>query len=262
MEIMKRSSIFWGIVLILAAGLLLMEQFNIISDFFSYFWVFALLLVGVWLIVAALTRSKHPGERVTVSLEGATSARVKLDHGAGRLTLRAGAVPGNLLDGECNPGPVIKTRTDGNHLEARLKATPEFWMWTPGESRDWTLALAKDIPLALDIDSGASTSTIDLRDLKVTELDLDTGASTNDITLPANAGLTRVKINSGAATMHIRIPEGVAAQIRVESGLASINVDSRFPNVGRKLYLSPDYSTAANRADVMIETGMATVEIK
>ncbi len=48
---MKRSSIFWGLVLILAAGLLLLKNFGIISSFFDYFWVFGLLLVGIWLIV-------------------------------------------------------------------------------------------------------------------------------------------------------------------------------------------------------------------
>jgi hypothetical protein len=259
---MKRSSIFWGLVLILAAGLLLLKNFGIISSFFDYFWVFGLLLVGIWLIVGALTRSpKGAGEQVSVSLENATSARIKLDHGAGRLNLQAGAAPGNLLDGECAPGSVIKTITEGGELKVKIKTVPDFWMWVPGESRDWNLSLAKDIPLVLDIDSGASTSTLDLRDLKVTELDLDTGASTTDITLPANAGQTRVKIDSGAATVRLRIPEGVAAQIRIESGMASINVGSRFPKVGHNLYLSPDYAGAANRADITIEIGMATVDI-
>lgn len=260
---MRRSSIFWGLVLVLAAGLLLLKQFNIISDFFGYFWVFALMLVGIWLIVSAAPRSsKYPGEKVTVPLEGAASVHVKLDHGAGRLNLRAGAAPGNLLDGECTPGSIVKTSTEGDQLRVKIKTVPDFWTWVPGESRDWNLALAKDIPLVLDIDSGASTSTLDLRDLKVTELDLDTGASTTDITLPAEAGHTRVKIDAGAATMRLHIPEGVAAQIRIESGMASINVDSRFPKVGSNLYLSPDYASAANRADISIETGMASVEIK
>lgn len=260
---MRRSNIFWGIVLVLAAGLLLLRNFGIISDFFGYFWVFALMLVGVWLIVGALTRSaKRTGEQVTVSLEGASSARLKLDHGAGRLKLHAGAAPGNLLDGECSPGPVIKTVIEGEQMKVKIKNVSDFWMWVPGESRDWDLSLAGNIPLILDIDSGASTSTLDLRDLKVSELDLNTGASTTDITLPASAGLTRVKVDSGAARLCIRIPEGVAAQIRIKSGMASINVNSRFPKVGNNLYLSPDYANASNRADITIETGMATVEIK
>lgn len=259
---MKRSNIFWGTILVLIAILLLLKQFNIINNVFSYFWVIALMVAGLWLIFGAFNRSaKTPGEKVMLALEGATSARLKLDFGAGRLNLRSGAVAGNLLEGECNPAPVIRTRTDANHLDARLKTASDFWAWAPGQTREWDLALAGDVPLALKIDCGASITTLDLRDLKISELDLETGASTTDITLPAAAGYTRVKIESGAATVCVRIPEGVAAQIRVESGLASVDVASRFTKVGGKLYLSPDYASAANRAEISIETGMASVEI-
>jgi hypothetical protein len=260
---MRRSGIFWGIVLLLAAGLLLLRNFGVIRDFFGYFWAFALMLVGVWLIVGVFTRSpKSKGELVAVSLEGASSARLKLDHGAGSLKIHAGAAAGNLLDGECSPSPVIKPVNNSGQLSVRIKSFADFWTWIPGERRDWDISLADTIPIVLEIDSGASTSTLDLRDLQLSELELATGASTTDITLPSNAGHTRVKIDSGAATVSIRIPEGVAAQIRIESGMASINVDSRFPKVGNHLYLSPDYANAANRADIKIETGMSTIEIK
>jgi hypothetical protein len=259
---MKRSNIFWGIVLVLAATLLLLKNFGIINDFFSYFWVFALLLIGVWLIVGALTRKrKGGGERVAVGLEGATRGKIKLDHGAGRLTIHSGAMPGNLLSGECSIGSTIKSVIEGDLIKVTLKTIPDFWMWSPGESRNWDLALSQEIPLVLDIDSGASTAAIDLHDLKVTALDLDTGASTTDLTLPAGAGETRVKVDAGAATLHIHIPVDVAAQIHVESGMASIRVGDRFPKIGNNLYLSPDYATATNRADITIETGMTTVEI-
>jgi hypothetical protein len=259
---MKRSNIFWGTVLVLAAALLLLKNFGIINDFFSYFWVFALLLVGVWLIVGALTRQrKDGGEKVVVGLEGATRGHIKLDHGAGRLAIHSGATPGNLLNGECSIGSTIQSVIEGDLVKVKLKTIPDFWMWAPGESRNWELALSQDIPLVLDIDSGASTATIDLHDLKVTTLDLDTGASTTDLTLPAGAGETRVKVDAGAATLHIKVPVNVAAQIRLESGMASIRVDTRFPKVGNNLYLSPDYATATNRADITIETGMTTVEI-
>lgn len=259
---MKRSYLFWGTILVLIAILLLLRQFNIIDNVFGYFWVIALMVAGIWLIFGAFNRSaKTPGEKVVLPLDGATNAHLKLDFGAGRLNLRAGAAPGNLLDGECNPAPVIRTRTSADRMEARLKTTSDFWVWAPGQTREWDLALAGDIPLALEIDCGASITTLDLRDLKVSGLDLDTGASTTDITLPVAAGHTRVKIESGAATVRLRIPEGVAAQISIESGLASIDVASRFNKVGGKLYLSPDYASAANRVEISIETGMASVEI-
>lgn len=259
---MRRSSIFWGLILILAAALLLLKNLGIISSFFNYFWILVLLFVGIWLIVGAFIRSTEKrGEKASVPLDGATSASISLDHGAGHLKLHSGATPGNLLDGNFSPLPVLKTTAEAGKMSLKVKYVSDFMTWLPGESRDWDISLANDIPLTLDIDSGASTSIYDLHDLKVTELILDTGASTTDITLPANAGTTRVKIESGAATVKIRVPDGVAAQIHIESGMASISVSGRFPKAGSHLYLSPDYNSAANRADITVETGMATVEI-
>jgi len=260
---MKRRNMFWGLLLIGIAGLLLLKQFGIIENFPGYLWVLMMFLVGVWLIVSALTRSTDgPLERISISHSGASQARIKLDHGAGRLNVHAGAAPGNLLEGECTPGTLVKTTTEGDLQKVKIKSASDFWAWAPGEGHNWDLALAKDIPLILDIDSGANTSVLDLHDLQVTELDLDTGASTTDITLPASAGLTRVNVDAGAATVRIVVPQGVAAQIRIQSGMASVNVDSRFPKIGPNLYLSPDYANAANRAEINIETGMASVEIK
>ena len=101
----------------------------------------------------------------------------------------------------------------------------------------------------MKIDSGASSSTLDLTDLKVVDLDIDTGASSTEVNLPANAGNTRVDIDSGASSQSLHIPTGVAARIRVKSGIASVNVDSnRFPSLEGGLYQSADYATAANRA--------------
>ena len=95
------------------------------------------------------------------------------------------------------------------------------------------------------------------------ELDIDTGASSTEVTLPANAGNTLVDIDSGAASVKVSIPTGVAARIRVKSGIASVNVDSnRFPRQDGGLYQSADYPTAANRADITIDTGVGSVDVK
>jgi hypothetical protein len=144
-----------------------------------------------------------------------------------------------------------------------LRNSSDFWNWNPGDSLDWNIRLNRDIPLSLDIDSGASASTLDLTDLKVVELDIDTGASSTEINLPANAGNTLVDIDSGAASLNIRIPIGVAARIKVKSGITSVNVDpSRFPRLDGGLYQSADFATAANRADITIDTGVGSVEVK
>jgi hypothetical protein len=261
-----RGNLFWGIVLILLAILLLASQQGWIKgDIFGYFWPVVVILLGAWLLTGALSRGSSTGkaQALSIPLENAHSARIKLDHGAGRLNIQGGAASGELLNGAFGAEVETRTRIDGDELNVKLRNSPHFWAWYPGESLDWDIRLNAEVPLRLKIDSGASASTLDLTTLKVVDLDIDTGASSTEVSLPANAGNTRVDIDSGAASLNLRVPTGVAARIRVKSGIASINIDSnRFPRQEGGLYESADYATAANRADITIDTGVGSVEIK
>jgi predicted membrane protein len=126
---------------------------------------------------------------------------------------------------------------------------------------DWDFNLNPSVPLILRLETGASESRLSLTDLQVRELHLKTGASSTTIDLPASAGFTRVTVESGAASVKIRVPQSVAAAIQVKSALAGIRVDtSRFPRAGAG-YASTDYAEAANKVDIYVETGVGSVEI-
>ena len=261
-----RGSLFWGIVLIVLAALLLMSQQGWLKgNIFGYFWPAIVILFGIWLLLGAFNRGR-PGvgsESLTIPLDNARGARIKFDHAAGRLNISAGAASGALLDGAFGAEVEHSTRMDGDQLQVKLRNSPHFWAWVPGENLDWDIHLTPEVPLNLKIDSGASSTKLDLSELKVTDLDIDTGASSTEVRLPANAGSTSVKVDSGAASLNLQVPSGVAARIRVKSGLASIHIDSlRFPSTGDGFYQSADYATAANRVDINIETGVGSVEIK
>jgi len=261
-----RGSLFWGLVLIVLAGLLLLHQLGwLTGDIFGYFWPVVVILFGIWLLIGALTRGRNTteGQTVSIPLENARSARIKLDHGAGRLNVRGGASATEVLKGVFGSEVEYKSRLEADQLEVKVRNSPHFWAWYPGQSLDWDIYLNGNVPLNLKIDSGASSSTLDLSDLKVVDLDIDTGASSTEVVLPANAGNTRVDIDTGASSLNVRIPTGVAARIRVKSGVASVNVDSnRFPRIEGGLYQSADYATAANRADVTINAGVGSIEVK
>jgi hypothetical protein len=261
-----RGSLFWGVLLIILAVFLLAGQQGWLKgDILGYFWPVVVILVGVWLLTGSMgrSRSKVSGQNISIPLENARSARIKLDHGAGRLNVHSGAASTELLNGDFGSEVVTRSRFEGDQLNVKVRHSPQFWAWFPGESMDWDIRLNREVPLSLKIDSGASSSTLDLTDLKVVDLDIDTGASSTVVTLPANAGNTHVDVDSGAATLNIQVPAGVAAQIRVKSGIASINIDAtRFPRLDGGLYQSADYASAANRADITIDTGVGTVEIK
>ncbi len=260
-----RGSLFWGLVLIILAGLLLANQLGWLKgSIFDYFWPAVVILFGVWLVFGAISSRQHAGEaqNISIPLENAKSARIKLDHGAGRLTLKSGASPAELLSGVFTSEVEYHSHLEGDQMQVKLRTAPHFWAWYPGQTLDWKISLNNEMPLKLKIDSGASTSVLDLTDLKVSDLDIDTGASTTEVTLPAAAGYTNVDIDTGASTVKIHIPAGVAARIHVKTGVAAVNVDStRFPRLDNGIYQSADYAGAANRADIAVDAGVGSIDI-
>jgi hypothetical protein len=260
----RRSSLFWGVILVILAVLLLLNQMGVIAgNIFSYFWPLLIIAFGIWLIIGFFARKiPSDSEKVSIPLEGATSAYVKLDHGAGRLTLRSGAGTGEILNGTFGNGLSYKSHLEAGRLELKLRTSQQFWAWWPGESMDWDICFNNEIPLILKIDSGASASVLDLSGLRVTDLDIDTGASSTELILPANAGNTHVDIDTGASSLKVTIPVSVAASIRVKSGIASVNIDSRFQSLAGGLYQSSDFSTAANRVEMTIDAGVGSIEVK
>ena len=175
--------------------------------------------------------------------------------------MHSGAESSEIVNGTFGNGLSYKSRVEAGRMEVKLRTSQHAWAWWPGESLDWDIRLNHDIPLSLKIDSGASASTLDLSDLKVTELDINTGASSTVLTLPANSGNTHVDIDTGASSLKVSIPSGVAARIRIKSGIAAVNVNSRFPRLDGGLYQSTDYSTATNRVDMTIDAGVGSIEV-
>jgi hypothetical protein len=259
----RRGSLFWGSVLIILAALLLLKQLQIINDVLGFFWPLLVIALGIWMIVGFYARHKPvDGQLVSIPLEGASSASIKLDHGAGRLELHSGARSGEILNGHFGNGLDYKSHLDGDRLEIRMRSPRQVWAWWPGESLDWEVFLNPSIPVSLKLDSGASSSILDLGDLKVTDLNIDTGASKTELTLPANAGSTHVDIDTGASSLKVNVPAGVSASIRVKSGIASVAINARFPRLDGGLYQSPDYGTASNRVDMIIDAGVGSIEIE
>jgi len=225
-----------------------------------------LIAVGVAVLLAALPVAEGaiPSTTESIPLEGATSARVALRHGAGRLTVVPQSDPGILLRGTFHGGVDRKIRRDGGGVEISLDQTWRGWSgrgWRHGvRGFEWTVGLTNAIPLSLDVRTGASANRLDLEELMVTDLHVETGASQTDVSLPAR-GQTVAGFLVGAAQLRVRVPPGVAGRIRTGGGLSGITIDrARFPYDGQT-YQSPDFGSAANRVDLEIEAGAAEVSV-
>jgi hypothetical protein len=172
---------------------------------------------------------------------------------------------GDLVEGDFGGGLNLQTRRHGDLLEVDMHVPTRVWsfpgFWGSG-GLDWSLGLNPETPISLEMETGAGESRIDLADLQISEITLKTGASSTTLDLPANAGFTLAEISSGAASVQVNVPSGVAARIRYSAGLASVTIDrARFPRSG-STYQSPDYDEAANKVDIHIETGVGAVDVR
>jgi hypothetical protein len=262
-----RARYFWPIVLILAGVIFLLSNLGILpGSAWGWVWALALILLGVSML--------WPGRRgvesadVSVPLGGAAAARLTLKHGAGQLSVRSGAAADLLLTGVCRGGVDKDIRPEGDHLDVTLRVPAQDWgpwMWPGVWGRgglDWNLSLNPSVPLVLALETGASECRLDLSQLCVTDLSIKTGASSTVVTLPAQAGYTRVRLESGAASVKVQVPDGVAARVRGVMGVGALNVDGRrFPQRGGE-YQSADFETAAHRVEIEVEGGVGAVEVR
>jgi hypothetical protein len=278
----NRGNYFWGIVLVLLGGLLLAQNMGLIPpnvSVWSIFWALVLMALGVSLLLRNMRPEvvrgepgamsgpvSRRGEAVRIPLGSARRATLRFHYGAGELRVDGNAAPDELLSGTFVGGLDHQESLNDDALMVDLRVPsnnlPMVGPFGPGDALNWTLGLNPIIPLVLDMEVGASRNLVNLRDLQVKELRLQTGASATEIDMPARAGEVRASLKSGAASVVVRIPEGVSANIRTRGALSATHVDTqRFPQVGSGEYRSPDYDMAANRVDLDVESGVGEIRI-
>lgn len=264
---MRRNQLFWGVILLLLGGLMLANEMGIKLPngmlLTELFWPMLLIFGGLWVLVGVFFRGNVKMENASIELQGATSANLKINHGAGELKIHSGANVKELAHGSFTGGLEHKATRNRDRLEVRMRPAKDFLDFSffgPRHQIDWDVALNADIPTALTLNLGANNSMLDLRDMNITDLKLEMGASDTRLTLPAR-GRFRADLDLGAASLEVIVPEGLSARIRASLGAVDLKIDpSRFPRNGN-IYQSPDFDTAANSVDMTIDAGAASIKV-
>jgi hypothetical protein len=260
---MHRGRIFWGVIIIIAGSLLLLDRLGLLpAGFNAIFWPLVLIALGVSFLLGPAFRRSQRTEQISVPLENTSTAEIVLNHGAGRLHLRSTDMPGVLLEGSFRGETTHDVRHSGSNTVVTLRSEVVVTPFMGPYDRSWDIGVTRSLPLKLHLQGGASDNELDLTELIITDLHIETGASSTRVRMPAAAGFTRAEVESGAASVNIFIPQGVAARIRTSGGLSSISVDTqRFPRTDG-YYQSPDYETADNRIDMNLEMGVGSIEVR
>jgi hypothetical protein len=231
-----------------------------VGAFIARWWPVLLILVGIEVIFSATWgRGRWPSRDLALELGGVDSAQVRIQFGAGVLDVGR-AQPGRIVDGHFE-GPLRAETTPG-----RVSLGPDpgagGWGWW-GRGFDWRVGLTGEVPLGLLVETGASRNRLDLSELRLSDLDFRTGASDTRIVLPRAAGQTSVRLEAGAASVEVEVPQGVAARVRSAMALGTSDIDQRrFPMGTDGVYASPDYAAAPNRVEIDIRGGVGHVSVR
>jgi hypothetical protein len=254
--------IWWPLAVIAVGAVLLLSttgNLALAPDELVSWWPVAIIGIGVWFLIGAVIArptSAAQAEHLSIPLAGLSEAAIKLNFGGGELIVGQ-AEPGKLVSGTFEGGVRQRGRGVGRlELEPFTDAWPMLW----NRPLHWQVGLTSEIPVSLELHTGANRSSIDLSALRLRRLELHTGASETRVRLPGS-GATEVRAEAGLASLVIEVPQGVAARIRSRMAIGSTTVDeTRFPRtmVG---WVSPDYDTAANRVDIDVAGGLGSIKV-
>lgn len=260
---MRRGNIFWGSSIILLGVLFFLQARGMITNVFSFIFPLGLILVGGWIILNVFWKPDlSDDETFSVALQSAKQVDFEFSHGAGQIQISGGAPAGQAIVGSSAVGMNTESRMDGDRLSVEIGAGPSMIPFIGPSSGAWRYQLTQEVPVTLEINAGASSLDVDLKDVFAMRIECSTGASSVNLTMPSR-GASLLDVEAGAASINIRVPAGVAARIRFEGGLTTMDVDTtRFPKIDSGFYQSPDFDSATNRAEINFEGGLGAVTIK
>jgi len=112
----------------------------------------------------------------------------------------------------------------------------------------------------LDLNVGAAEVDFDLSGFKTRNLKIQGGASDIDLKIGAALPLTDVKLEAGAASIILRIPESAGCEIISNTFMSSKDFKG-FTKVANQKYQTPNFATSANKIMINLQAGVARVDV-
>lgn len=177
-----------------------------------------------------------------------------IDIGGGAVGLASGSLESNVS--------TLKTDydTDTGVQNARIKMDGNISGLRGKMSNTLNIKLSEEIPLSVNMESGASSIKIDSSNLILENFTLKTGASKVVLALGDKAENASVIIKSGVSSIEISTPKSVGARIEVKGALSQKNfVD--FKRVRESIYETDDYGTSAKKIIIVLEAGVSSMSV-
>jgi hypothetical protein len=220
----------------------------------------ATLLLGV----ACTNTNDLRTESRTFQRNEATSARVNVEMGAGKLRLEGSNDELARADFRYNVDkwkPVVDYAvTSGVGALTIRQPDSNGFSFNANVTNEWDLRLNNEIPTDLTVDLGAGTSELALGGMALTALTVHTGAGETfvDLTGTWHQNL-QAKIEGGAGKLVVRLPQDIGARIDAEAGIGTVEADG-FTRQGGA-WVNGAYGASPVTLHIVVEAGVGEVNL-
>ena len=254
-------------VLLVAIGLdLVIGRRNLWASLAGLVLLLAILAGALWLYGVRLeTGQALHSQEVSQALQGAASAEIVLENGAGDVYIHALSGSDELIAGQVESGrgrtAYEQLSIQGSQARYQLRETGTYIGFGGrfGE-HSWDLGLTPQIPLDIRYSQGAGNSNLDLGGLQISGLKINSGVGQTTVTLPATGNFD-VGIDGAIGQVVVLVPRGMAVRIQSNTALANLSVPGGYERSDR-VYTSPGYTSAENKANLTIGMAIGNVSIR
>lgn len=147
------------------------------------------------------------------------------------------------------------------HLSLKPEGSVRFKSWRGEHSMNVGEIRLSPVPLwDMKFDVGAANVEFDLRPFKVENVSIDAGVANVRLYLGAPDRDMRCRIEAGASTLKVFVPESVGCEIRLESGFSSKRFVG-FEKVSDRVYRTDNFAEATKRILIDAEAGLSTLRV-
>jgi hypothetical protein len=202
------------------------------------------------------------GGNVRIANEsGANRGRLDLDLGGGSIYI--GNTKEFLVDASI-PNPYVKNKVNrqdgGKRVDVQFEEQSNKFIKL-GKNMNYQFNLNDEIVWDLDIDMGATSGTIDLSQLNVRDIDLDAGAADVKLIFGDKIETVNVKIDTGASSIDLSIPEAVGTKVKLDGALKSSNLKNLGWKYEQGVYQSSNYDSAQKKINVDLDMGAGSLDV-
>ncbi|MHB0922525.1 MAG: LiaF transmembrane domain-containing protein [Bellilinea sp.] len=255
----------WPLLLV-ALGLDLIFQGRSMATTIIGILLAILIVVSVaWFAISSSPTARLGNTPLMQSLEGATSANIRISDPVGRLEISSGANDDLLMEGTVDlPGNQtlsqdyeVKNKHGSLNLSTSGKSVGP-WM-TGFDEPLWLIEVTDDVPLTLNTETAAGSMSVDLTGLDVTEFTATVAVGSLDVTLDSEDEM-QGKLSNPVGKITIHIPDGALVEITFETAISAQNVPDGFTKIGKTVY-SPNATAENARISLIVEQPIGFVSL-